>query len=133
MVKDTKTIAIINKIDLETNVDVKYIKENFKHIVEISAKQKNGVKQLETAINDILSLSKLDSNSAIIANERQRDCAFRAREEIENAIDAIALGFSLDAVTVSIEMALDALLELSGKKASQSIVDEVFSHFCVGK
>jgi tRNA modification GTPase len=39
----------------------------------------------------------------------------------------------LDAVTVSIEMAIDALLELTGGRITTALVDQVFSHFCVGK
>ena len=40
---------------------------------------------------------------------------------------------TLDAVTVSVEAAVDALLELTGERATTAVVDEVFAHFCVGK
>ena len=43
------------------------------------------------------------------------------------------MGETLDAVTVMIEEALSYLLELTGEKASEAVVDEVFSRFCVGK
>lgn len=40
---------------------------------------------------------------------------------------------TLDAVNVSIDDAIDALLALTGEKVSDAVVDEVFSRFCVGK
>ena len=55
---------------------------------------------------------------------------FRAVTEAEQALDA---GFTLDAVTVSLESAIESLLELTGERVTEAVVDEVFSHFCVGK
>ncbi len=43
------------------------------------------------------------------------------------------MGMTLDAVTISLEQAAGALAELSGERISESVVDEVFSRFCVGK
>ena len=40
---------------------------------------------------------------------------------------------TFDAVTVMVESAIDALLELTGEKTSETVVDAVFSQFCVGK
>ena len=53
--------------------------------------------------------------------------------ELREAVEALENGVSYDAVAVCIERALDALLELTGKRASQAVVDSVFSRFCVGK
>ena len=46
---------------------------------------------------------------------------------------ALGWGETLDAVSVVIEEALDALMELTGQRASQEIIDRVFENFCVGK
>jgi tRNA modification GTPase len=43
------------------------------------------------------------------------------------------MGMTMDAINVCIEDAVEALLELTGKKAREAVVDEVFSQFCVGK
>ena len=48
-------------------------------------------------------------------------------------MDALTGGMTLDAVTVSVEGAVSALLELTGERATNEIVDTVFAHFCVGK
>ena len=46
---------------------------------------------------------------------------------------ALQGGDTLDAVTVTIDYAANALFELTGEKASEAVVNEVFSKFCVGK
>ena len=52
---------------------------------------------------------------------------------IQESIATLQAGFTLDAVTVSIESAIESLLELTGERVTDAVVDEVFSHFCVGK
>ena len=68
-----------------------------------------------------------------MANERQRDCAVKALEAVNDAIAALDMGFTLDAVTVSIEDAVQNILEITGERASEVVVHKVFSRFCVGK
>ena len=43
------------------------------------------------------------------------------------------IGVKSDAVNVSIDYATEKLLELTGEKAREAVVNEVFSKFCVGK
>ena len=69
----------------------------------------------------------------MLANERQRKCCLDALSSIDAAAKALADGFTLDAAGICIDDAVTALLELTGKRASQAVVDKVFSNFCVGK
>ncbi len=59
--------------------------------------------------------------------------ATRARDALASALDAAAGGFGLDAVSVCVDYALDALCELTGENASERVIDQVFERFCVGK
>lgn len=52
---------------------------------------------------------------------------------VQEALDAQRSGVTLDAVTVSVEGAVSALLELTGERATEAVVDQVFAQFCVGK
>ncbi len=70
---------------------------------------------------------------AMLTNERQRSCCIRAVKWLDEALDALQNGVTLDAVNVCIDSAIEALLELTGKKASEAVVDDVFAQFCVGK
>ena len=57
----------------------------------------------------------------------------RAGEAVEQALSAAFAGVTPDAVGVMLEQALDAVYELSGKRAGDEVIDEVFRRFCVGK
>ena len=128
-----KTIAVINKTDLVQRLDERLLTPYFDQIVRISAKQETGVKDLHNAITHLLKISDLDPNAPMLANERQRRAAVTARQYIAEAKDALVSGMTLDAVTISAESAVEALLELTGERVTDAVVDEVFSHFCVGK
>ena len=78
-------------------------------------------------------LTDFDTTQPILANERQRACACAALTQVESALDALSFGMTLDAVNISIEDAVQSLLELTGESVSDVVVDEVFSKFCVGK
>ena len=69
----------------------------------------------------------------ILSTERQRADVEKARTALEEAVSALRLGLTLDAVTVCVEDALTALYALTGQRVSDEIVDEVFEKFCVGK
>ena len=53
--------------------------------------------------------------------------------EIKEAENALSMGMTFDAVTVSLEDAISELLELTGEKTSDEVIDRVFHNFCVGK
>lgn len=131
--KEIQTIAIINKTDLPQKIDIEYIEKNIKHIVYTSAKQGDGLDELTKTVAEIAGTSEIDPSAGILANERQRIDAQNALSEVENAISAINIGMTLDAVTVSIELAIESLLDLTGERASEAVVNGVFSKFCVGK
>lgn len=126
-------IAIVNKTDLPCKADVDYIKEHFCDTVFISAKSHQGEDELTKAIEKVLGTDKIDTSKAMLTTERQRLSALSALKSINEAIDAIDMGITMDAVNVCVDTAIDKLLELTGQKAKESVVDEVFSRFCVGK
>ena len=127
------SVAVINKSDLESKMDYSYIRESFRHSVVISALSGDGLAELSREVTDLLRTGALDPDEGILFTERQRDAARRAGEGVEEARQALRMGMTLDAVTVSLEGAVSALLELTGERASEAVVEQVFAHFCVGK
>ena len=91
------------------------------------------MEQLTEAVCDVLGAGSWDPSAGMLANERQRDCVRRAGEAVKEALDATQMGMTYDAVSVSVEGAIDALLELTGERATEAVVDQVFARFCVGK
>lgn len=69
----------------------------------------------------------------MLANERQKNCAVRARESLVQALSEMEAGQTPDIVCVLLDEALSALFEMSGELATDAVVDEIFSNFCIGK
>lgn len=133
LISGRNAVAVVNKSDLPQKLDISEIEESLGAPVVISAKRDDAAKALSAAISEKLDLSRLDPDAGFIANERQRGCVIRAADSVEQALSAAALGVTPDAVGVMLEQALDAVYELSGKRAGEEVIDEVFRRFCVGK
>ncbi|MDR1754988.1 MAG: tRNA uridine-5-carboxymethylaminomethyl(34) synthesis GTPase MnmE [Eubacterium sp.] len=132
-IKDKPKVCIINKIDLENQLDLTFLATKFNSVIEIEARKSDYLEHLNGAIQKVLQLSRIDMSAGFIANERQRQCAIQAEKAISNAIESIRKGITLDATGVILEEALVHLAELSGENVSDEIIDEVFNRFCVGK
>ncbi len=132
-IKDMPCIAVINKIDLEDKVDKKYITDNIDNVVYISAKQQDNIDELKNMIEKIAGTEDFDPSAGIIANERQRNAIRNAVNSLYEAKESLVMGMTMDAITVSLQETIDYLLELTGEKAGEEIVDSVFHNFCVGK
>lgn len=131
--KGKQCICVINKADLEQKLDMPFLASQFSTAVEISANDPGSLKKLNDVVEKTLDLDRLDMSAGFIANERQRKCAEEAEKALQQAIDGIQIGVTLDATGVMLEKALDSLMQLSGKSVSETVIDEVFKRFCVGK
>lgn len=130
---EKRAVAVINKTDIGVCIDKKEIEKYIPVVVEMSASSGNGIDELKNAVEKMLSLDTLDSSAVMLTTERQRNCCVRAKSCVDEAVEALKFGMTLDAVNVGVDSAIDALNELTGKKATETVVDEVFSKFCVGK
>lgn len=131
--KGKKVIPIINKTDLKREADVDFIENNLGKCVELSAKSGDGYDMLCDAVTKLLDTENFDTSAAMLANERQRLCCEKAVDSINEALNSLNSGLTLDATGVCIDDAISSLLELTGEKAGEAVVNEIFSRFCVGK
>lgn len=131
--KNKNCVAVINKTDMEGKIDTDFLSNHLKHIVYISAKNENGIDELSKAIADILGVAKLNPADGILVGERQIDCCRNCLKMIEDAKNSLDVGFTLDAVNISIDCAISYLLELTGERVTEAVTDAVFHNFCVGK
>ena len=127
------TIALINKSDLISVADTDDIRSRLDNVVMISARTGEGSRELEQAIARITGTDSFDPSQAVLANERQHSAALEALGLVKEARNALTAGITFDAVTVLIEASINELLELTGERATEAVVDKVFSNFCVGK
>ena len=127
------SVAVINKSDLPMITDAERIAQVFEHVVVLSANDPSSLNVLEREIRLALNLSGVDPFAPMLLNERQRICTQRAASSLKQVICEVKNGMTFDAVTVLIEDAIDALMEITGEKVTDAVVDSVFSNFCVGK
>lgn len=133
MCNGKNAVAIINKTDLNTKFNAEKINKNFENVVYLSAKDRNGIQELEKAIEKVLGTADFDTSAATLMNERQLACCKAALQSIDEAISALEIGMTRDALNVNIDVAVESLDTLTGEKATESVVNEIFSQFCVGK
>ena len=130
-IKGKNAIVVLNKTDISGNVP-QGVFEGFKTVL-VSAKNGLGEQELVNAIAEITKVSSINPDSAVLGSERQRGCALRASSAISAAINALESGTTIDAVGVCIDDALAALYELTGERATNTVTNEIFKRFCVGK
>ncbi|MCM1131977.1 MAG: tRNA uridine-5-carboxymethylaminomethyl(34) synthesis GTPase MnmE [Ruminococcus flavefaciens] len=132
-INNKKCVAVINKTDAGTVSEFAEIEDKFIHRVYISARENTGIESLEKAIESLFEISPDSFSSVSVANERQKHCIEQALSSINSAICALESGEMLDAVNVLIDEAEQHILELTGERITEAVVNEVFSRFCVGK
>lgn len=130
-------IGVINKTDMKNLIfeeDEQLIADSVNEVIRISAKENDGIEELAGVVakiygSDILNLS----TDAIIWDVRQREMLSRSLSSLRDAVSGIEAGAPLDAICTLAELALAALNETDGRGIDETIVDEIFRRFCVGK
>jgi len=130
-------IAVLNKTDLGvvlSGEEYEEIKGSADYTVEVSAKDESGIDTLADAVAELYGSDKIDpASDAVIWDVRQREMLTRSRNALIQALEGIEYGAPLDAVCTYAEEALAALNETDGRGIDETIVDEIFRRFCVGK
>ena len=127
-----KSIAVLNKSDLEQVVTTDLLAEKFTKVCVLSAKQQTGLTALEEAVAELFPTPDAPVGE-ILTNARHADAVGRALESLRAAKDAMAMGITPDAVLTEAEEAMGALGELTGKTIREDVTNRIFSRFCVGK
>ena len=131
--RDAPAIAIINKADLPLKMTPDEVRALCPYTVVLSAQEGKGLDELTAAVRELTGVAGLDETQPILTTERQRDALRRCQDGLGEALNAVENGMTPDAVSVSVDAAMAALLELTGERVTDTVVDEVFARFCVGK
>ena len=127
------SIAVVNKSDLPSAVDLEHITRYFQHVVPISAKTGEGIDRLTELIPHLLGLDTAAFDGEMITNARQAAALARAASRCEEALFGAQSGMTYDAVIMDAEGAIAALGEITGQNVTDDIVNKIFENFCVGK
>lgn len=133
-VKHRQLIIIINKIDLVKTIPELPFSSEIHPIVTAAAALDRGIEELETAILDAVSGGNLQAaNSDLAINQRQAAALTRAKISLEQCTDTISNKLPLDFWTIDLRGAIQALGEVTGEEVTESVLDRIFSKFCIGK
>lgn len=137
-IKGRKLIVVINKIDLPLKLSPKIVRDSLdidSEIVEISATQKRNLYLLEKALVNAVWQKETYSSAdeALISTLRQEQSLKKARQALMNFKKGIERKKSEEFLAVDLKEAIDCLGEISGKTASDDILERIFSKFCIGK
>lgn len=131
--KGRQVIVILNKSDAGAAKILPEQLAAFPHCITMSAKEGSGLDALQETVTALFYRGDVTPELGILANARQAACAETALEMVTAAMQALQDGELLDAVTVLLDEAAQALMTLTGERVTEAVVDEVFRHFCVGK
>lgn len=132
-VQDRPVILIINKTDLD-NLQPIEIPDSITHVVKTIAAEQKGIEELETAIAASVqqgTVGAADLDFAI--NQRQAAALTRAKQSLEQVRDTMGEQLPLDFWTIDLRTAIQALGEITGEGVTESVLDRIFSRFCIGK
>ncbi|RFA35329.1 tRNA uridine-5-carboxymethylaminomethyl(34) synthesis GTPase MnmE [Virgibacillus dokdonensis] len=129
-------IVIINKTDLEQKLDLDRVYELAaeKPIVITSLVKEEGVNELEEAIAKTFFAGDIDTGDlTYVSNVRHIQLLKQAKQALEDAMEGLELGLPLDVVQIDVTRTWELLGEIIGDTASDSLIDQLFSQFCLGK
>ena len=129
----SKTIVVLNKIDLGMKINPGDLSSFSGRIVEMSALNYEGEEEFRAMLQKVVAVSEVEPSEALISNERQFTAMKRAFEMLDSAAEDLKSGITLDAVTVLIQNAVSELMSLTGENVNIETVNKIFSKFCVGK
>jgi tRNA modification GTPase len=130
---DRPLILVINKTDIG-NPQIIDLPEEISQIVHTAAAQQQGIEDLEMAIAQSVhqgTVGAADLDFAI--NQRQAAALTSAKQAIEQVIETIAQELPLDFWTIDLRSAIQSLGEITGEGVTESVLDRIFSRFCIGK
>lgn len=130
--KEKKRIIVVNKIDLENNLDISNLKNE--RIVKISALKDSGIENLKNEINDIFNLEEINlGDFTYLSNSRQISLVKKAVEISKNLEDALNNDVPIDLLEIDIKEICEILGEIIGESYDDKLIDTLFSNFCLGK
>jgi tRNA modification GTPase len=126
-------IVVVNKTDLPVVADITDLVSDAP-AVEISALTGAGIGDLEQAIEQVVFAGRvMASDATLVSSPRHRDVLRRAHEHVCTALDAHRSGLPLDFVSIDLRAGVNALGEITGETVSDTLLQTIFSRFCIGK
>lgn len=124
LIKNKNHLVIANKCDL--------IDKPVENAINISVETGEGIEDLKDKIKEIV-CNFSSEDTEFITNKRQQDCLTKCRESLTQALYAAKAGELQDLISIDLKSALLFLDEITGEVITDEILENIFSHFCIGK
>ena len=124
LIKNKTHLIIANKCDL--------IQNKIENAINISVETGLGIEDLKNKIKEIVCNFSSD-DTEFITNKRQQDCLEKCRESLTKALNAAKINELQDLISIDLKSALLYLDEITGEVITDEILENIFSHFCIGK
>ncbi len=133
-ISNRPTILVVNKIDLVDSLPHFDLPPGINSVVATAAANHQGIDRLEAAILATISDGQLHAaNIDIAINQRQAAALIRAQTALQQVLITVAGQLPPDFWTIDLRGAIQALSEVTGEEVTESVLDRIFSRFCIGK
>lgn len=135
-VKELDHIVLINKTDLETKIDLEEVQSIIadNKIIELSLTEEKGIDDLEQTLVDKFFKGELSpKDMTYVSNARHIDLLEQSKVALEDAMNGLEMAIPLDIVQIDVTRTWEYLGEIIGDTASEGLIDQLFSQFCLGK
>jgi tRNA modification GTPase len=128
--KNKQRIIIVNKSDLPSKID----KTRLPNYIETTMLDDVSISELEKTIKDLFQVGEIRSKDlTYVSNSRHIAKLKLAKRSLEDAIGSIELEMPIDMVEIDVKDAWTYLGEILGEEVGDSLLNELFSKFCLGK
>jgi tRNA modification GTPase len=135
-VRGMDVIVVVNKTDLPKKIDMERVKELAGNapIITTSLLEEKGIEQLEEAIASLFFTGNVEAGDlTYVSNSRHIALLTQAKKAVEEAIAGIESGVPIDIVQIDLTRTWELLGEIIGDTVHESLIDQLFSQFCLGK
>lgn len=129
-----KVIVLLNKIDL-LHKDQQAVSIYEKGLcIPFSVKEHKGFFELEEAIRDrVYQGETVLSTDPLLSNVRQISSLMNCDNALKQSMESLQQGMPWDILSIDIRQALQYVSEITGHNVQESLLEDIFSRFCIGK
>lgn len=136
LIEGMNAIIIVNKSDLEHRLSIEEVEKLAagRQLITTSLVKDNGIDELEMAISSLFFKRGIETaDEAYVSNARHIALLKKAETSITDAMQAAASGLPVDMAQIDIRRTWEFLGEIVGDTVSDSLINQLFSQFCLGK
>ena len=135
MIRNRKTVVLLNKTDLEQVVSVEELEKQTGHrVIPVSAKEETGIEELEKEIQSMFYQGDIDFNDEVyVTNIRHKTALTESLSSLKLVQKSIEDGMPEDFYSIDLMNAYEQLGTIIGEAVEDDLVNEIFSKFCMGK